>query len=198
LKAMKILFFGVAAAASFGVGTNARADNLAAAAAKASVLVNRPIAGSPHGLEEFPWLLWGYSAQTEATESAQNTATYPDNLAAAAAKASVLVNRPVAASPHALEKFPSLLRGYSPQTKVNEKAQNIGTYPDNLAAAAAKASALVNRPIAASPHALEEFPWLLRGYSLQIGTKAISHSAGQNNRVETGVQEPALASQAKH
>jgi hypothetical protein len=149
-------------------------------------------------MEEFPWLLWGYSAQIETTESAQSTATYPNNLAAAADKASALVNRLVAASPHGLERFPSLLRAYSPQTEVTEQAQYLGTYPDNLAAAAAKASALVNRPIAASPHALEEFPWLLRGYSLQIGTKAISHSAGQNNRVETGAQEPALASQAKH
>ena len=43
-----------------------------------------------------------------------------------------------------------------------EEKENTKTYPDNLAAAAAKASALVNRPILASPHALEEFPALLR------------------------------------
>jgi hypothetical protein len=41
-------------------------DNLAAAAAKASALVNRPIDASPHGLEEFPWILWGFSAPTQA------------------------------------------------------------------------------------------------------------------------------------
>ena len=34
---------------------------------------------------------------------------------------------------------------------------------DDLAAAAARASAYVNRPIGATPHALEEFPWALRG-----------------------------------
>lgn len=43
---------------------------------------------------------------------------------------------------------------------------------DNLAAAAASASASVHRLVLASPHALEEFPWLLRGPAAQTDTAA--------------------------
>ena len=165
------LLFSSAAVAAFALNINVRADNLAAAAAKASALVNRPIAASPHALEEFPSLLRGDSTPPEVRHPAQNPQTYPDNLGGKAAKASALVHRPIAASPHALEEFPWLLRGYPPPTEVSHPVQVPETYPDNLAAAAAKASALVNRPIVASPHGLEEFPWLLRGYSPQTAAK---------------------------
>ena len=39
---------------------------------------------------------------------------------------------------------------------------NTNVSADDLADAAAKAFAYVNGPIAATPHALEEFPWALR------------------------------------
>ncbi len=39
-------------------------------------------------------------------------------------------------------------------------------YADNLAEAAAKASSWAKRPVMANPHALEEFPWALRGLQL--------------------------------
>ena len=162
MKMTKVLLFGVAVAASVATQT-ARGDNLAAAAASASASVNRLVLGSPHSLEEFPWLVRGHSQPPGAAGPAQNVRAYPNNLAAVAARASALVNRPVLASPHELEAFPSLLQGYSPPTGAGEPAQDTESYPDNLAALAAKASELVNRPVAASPHALEGFPGLMRG-----------------------------------
>jgi hypothetical protein len=194
MKTIRTLLFGGVVVGFFVAGLNVRADNLVAAADIASALVNRPIAASPHALEEFPWLRRGYSQPTRLTESTPSTGAYPDNLAAAAAQASALVNRPIEASPHGLEKFPLLLQGYSMPPKMAEAAQTTGSYPQDLAAAAAKASALVNRPIAASPHALEEFPWLFRGYTPQVGTKLISPDvARQKNSVGCGVKNQPLA-----
>jgi hypothetical protein len=161
----RTLLFGSAAITAFVLNTNVRADDLAAAAAKASAAVNRPIAASPHALEEFPWVQRGGSLSTEVRHPVETNRTYPENFASPAAKASALVNRPIVASPHGLEEFPWLLRGGSPPFEVRHPAPDPQTYPGNLAAAAAKASALVNRPIVASPHGLEEFPWLQRGYS---------------------------------
>jgi hypothetical protein len=158
MKTKIILIFGAALGAAFTVNTNVRADNLADAAAKASAYVNRPIAASPHALEEFPWALRGYPQPVRAAEPAQ---AYPTDLATAAARASAYVNRPIAANPHALEEFPWALRGYPAPIRATEPVQ---AYPTDLATAAARASAFVNRPIAASPHALEEFPWALRGF----------------------------------
>jgi hypothetical protein len=67
---------------ALAVRINVRADDFAAAAAKASKLVNRPIAGSPHALEEFPWLLRGASPPIVINHSASSaTQTYPDNVA---------------------------------------------------------------------------------------------------------------------
>jgi len=171
MKTTRTLLFGSAVVAAFALNTNVRADDLAAAAAKASAVVNRPIAASPHALEEFPWVQRGGSPPTEVRHLAETNGTYPDNFAGQAAKGSAVVNRPIAGSPHALEEFPWLLRGASPPTKVNHPVQAPETYPANLAASAAKASALVNRSIVASPHGLEEFPWLLRGYSPQTAAK---------------------------
>lgn len=178
VKTSELLFLVVPAAAVLVFGEIARADNLAAAAAKASRLVNRPIAASPHALEEFPWLLRGPTPPTAARgEAAELNAStyphnYPDNFAATAARASALVNRPIAATPHGVEEFPWLLREPTPVAEAMggtaeqiESTENNKGYPDNLAAAAAKASALVNRPVFASPHALEEFPALLRANS---------------------------------
>jgi hypothetical protein len=86
--------------AAFGLNTNARADNLAAAAAKAFALVNRPIAASPHALEEFPWLLRGYPPQTKVGHQVKNKGNDPDNLTGAAAEAPAEVNRPIVPSAH--------------------------------------------------------------------------------------------------
>src|SRR5260370_88854 len=99
MKTKRALIVGSVVIAAFGLNTNARADNLAAAAAKASPLVNRPIAAGPHGLEEFPGLLRGYSPPAEVKHPGTNTTTYPNNFAAAAPKASALVNRPIAGQP---------------------------------------------------------------------------------------------------
>ena len=123
MKTTRTLLFGSAAVAAFALNTNLQADDLAAAAAKASAVVNRPIAASPHALEEFPWLLRGARPPPEVNYPVQAPETYPANLAAAAAKASALVNRPIVASPHGLEEFPWLLRGYSPQTAAKQPAQ---------------------------------------------------------------------------
>jgi len=51
-------------AIAFVAGTNLYADNLGEAAAKASAWAKRPIAASPHALEESPWILRGYSPPT--------------------------------------------------------------------------------------------------------------------------------------
>ena len=163
MKNIKTILFGAAVVAAFAPSRNLEADNLAEAAAKASALVNRPIAASPHALEEFPWLLRGYPPPVVARYGPQRRGTYPDNFGGTATEASALVNRPIAASPHALEEFPWLLRGYPPPAVIRQQSRNSATYPDNLAEAAAKASASVNRSVPASPHALEEFPRLLRG-----------------------------------
>jgi hypothetical protein len=167
-KGTKALLIGAAVIAALAARTNVRADDLAAAAAKASELVNRPIAASPHALEEFPWLLRDASPPIIVERPAQTTETYPGNLAAAAAKASALVNRTIVPSPHGLEEFSSLRQGHPPQIAVRHPAQEFKTYPGDFAAAAAKASTVVKRSVVASPHGLEEFPWLLRGVSPQI------------------------------
>jgi hypothetical protein len=171
MKTTRTLLFASAAIAAFALNTNVRADDLAAAGGKASAVVNRPIAASPHALEEFPWVQRGGAPPTEVRRPAETNGTYPDNFAGPAAKASALVNRPIVASPHGLEEFPWLLRSGSPPIEVRHPVQDPQTYPGNLAAAANKASALVNRPIVASPHGLEEFPWLLQGYSPQTAVK---------------------------
>lgn len=110
MKTTKTLLFGAAVVAALAPSTNVRADNVADAAAKASASVNRQIAASPHALEEFPWLLRGYSPPV-VRQPAQNAETYPDNFAAAAARVSASVNRQIVASPHGLEEYPWLLRG---------------------------------------------------------------------------------------
>jgi len=77
-----------------------------------------------------------------------------------------------------VELCAALTFGFSRNSRILESrpAQELKTYPDNLAAAAAKASALVNRPIVASPHGLEEFPWLLRGISPQAEPSQIART----------------------
>src|SRR5260370_21136684 len=86
MKTTRTLLFGSAALAPWAINKNLQADDLAAAAAKASAVVNRPIAASPHALEEFPWVQRGGSPPTEVRRPAQNPQTYPDNLAGQAAK----------------------------------------------------------------------------------------------------------------
>jgi len=54
MKTTRTLLFGWAAVAALALNTNVRAGDLAAAAAKASAAMNRPIAASPHALEEIP------------------------------------------------------------------------------------------------------------------------------------------------
>src|SRR5262245_42443949 len=114
MKTTKTLIVGAAVGATFTVNTNVHADNLADAAAKASAYVNRPIAVSPHALEEFPWALRGYPPPSRTAKPPQ---VCPSDLATAAARASAYANRPVAATPHALEEFPWALRGYAAPTK---------------------------------------------------------------------------------
>ena len=54
--------------AAFTISTKVSADDLAAAAARASAYVNRPIGATPHALEEFPWALRGCPAPARSTE----------------------------------------------------------------------------------------------------------------------------------
>src|SRR5260370_11098561 len=90
MKTTRTLLFGSAAVAAFALNTNLQADDLAAAAAKASAVVNRPIAASPHALDEFPWVQRGDSPPTEVMRPAHNLHTYPHNLAPHAVKPSPL------------------------------------------------------------------------------------------------------------
>lgn len=148
MKTTKAMLFGAAVIAAFTPTKNVRADNLAKAAAKASALVNRPIAASPHALEEFPWLLRGYQPPGAVRPPVRDSEIYHNNLAVAAAKASALVNRPILASPHGLEEFPLLLRG---STEARQNLNNGATQTEALSPTG-RASALVNRPIVSSTH----------------------------------------------
>jgi hypothetical protein len=152
MKTTKNLLFGAAVIAALAVRMNVRADDLAAAAAKASALVNRPIAASPHGLEEFPWLLRGASPPFPLRHPAPTISTNFENFATAAAKASALVNRPIAASPHGLEEFPWLLRGASPPVGVGRPAQTSHTNSVNQTAGATQTAPPINRGILPSTH----------------------------------------------
>src|SRR5262249_22280075 len=134
------------------VRISVRADDLAAAAAKASALVNRPIAASPHALEEFPWLLRGASPPFPSGHPALTISTNFENFATAAAKASALVNRPIAASPHALEEFPWVLRSASPPVGVGRPAQTVQTNSENQVAGASRIAPPINRGILPSTH----------------------------------------------
>src|SRR5215813_9302105 len=133
MKRIRALLYGTAVVVVLASRANVRADNLAEAAAKASALVKRPIAASPHALEEFPWLL---------------REAYADNLAVAAHEAPALVKRPIVTSPHGLEEFPWLLRGSWPQTPATGQAKN----PLNPRGAAAKPPGGTNRPILPGTH----------------------------------------------
>jgi hypothetical protein len=152
MKTTKALLFGAAVVAAITPIPHVQADNLSAAAAKASALVNRPIAGSPHALEEFPWLVRGSPPPTVARYPAQKSETYPNNLGAVAGEASAFVNRPVVASPHGLEEFPWLLRGSSPQAEANLHLKHNPIDTNNLFSPTGRASALVNRSIVSSTH----------------------------------------------
>ena len=63
MRTPKLVSLASTAAAVLAFGAIARADNLAAAAAQASAVVNRPIGLSPHALEGFPALLRENSPQ---------------------------------------------------------------------------------------------------------------------------------------
>jgi hypothetical protein len=54
---------------ALAMGQNLQAANLASAAALASASAHRPIIASPHGLEEFPWLLREVAPRAETTSS---------------------------------------------------------------------------------------------------------------------------------
>jgi hypothetical protein len=57
---------------------------------------------------------------------------------------------------------------------------------------------MVNRPIVASPHALEEFPWLLRGRTLQTETKATSQKAKHwDSVVGSSAPQPGVGNQSQ-
>jgi hypothetical protein len=161
MKTAKVFLIPTALLAALTAITHVRADDFAAAAAKVSAIVKGPVVASPHGLEDFPWALESFPPPARISESVRIIRTYPDDLAAAAAEASAYVKRPIAASPHALEEFPWALCGYPPPQKTHQPARKATAYPGNLAGAAAKASALIKSPVDASPHGLEDFPWLL-------------------------------------
>ncbi len=152
MKTTKTLLFGVAVAATVATTQNVRADNLASAAAAASATVHRLIVASPHGLEEFPWLLREPSPQIHAAARSESVL------------ANIKKNRAFAASPRVREQFPELDRGGWSSTGVPSKPANAFTPPEQV---------LKNRAWAASPRVKEEYPWLARGYAAPPVEKSI-------------------------
>ena len=137
--------------------------DLTSAAAEASVYSKCSIIASPHALEDFPWALQGYPPPVQGPQPSRKAGFFPSDLAAAASEASAYAECPIIASPRVLEDFPWALQGFSPPVRTPEPSRNAGTFPSDLATAAAKASAYAKRSIIASPHALEDFPWALQG-----------------------------------
>jgi hypothetical protein len=134
------------------MGQNLQATNLASAAALASASVHRSIVASPHGLEEFPWLLREASARAETKASSVSVLS------------TIKQNRALAASPRMREQFPELARGGWSSTDVSSKPATAFTPPEQV---------IKNRALAASPRMKEQYPALARGYTPQPAEKPL-------------------------
>lgn len=131
---------------ALAMGKNLQATNLASAAALASASVHRPIIASPHGLEEFPWLLREASPQAE---------TKPSSVSALS---TIKKNRALAASPRMREQFPELARAGWSSPDGSSRPVTAFTPPDEV---------VKNRALAASPRMKEQYPALARGYTTE-------------------------------
>jgi hypothetical protein len=152
MKTSKALTFGATLTAAFLTNQNVGATNLAAVAEVASASVHRLIVASPHGLEEFPWLLREASVQTRATERSQNVLS------------EIKKNRALAASPRMREQFPELVRAGWPPTDVSSKARTGPSQLDQV---------IKNRALAASPRMKEQFHELVLGYNPQTAQNPV-------------------------
>jgi hypothetical protein len=135
------ILLGAAIVATLSATQNLRADNLARASATASASTHRLIVASPHGLEEFPWLLRGELPNQEMVRSR-------------GLPAELVKNKALAASPRMREQFPELaLAG---------EAEWLASHPRDARRSPLE-EVLKNRAWAASPRVKEQFPELARG-----------------------------------
>ena len=150
---MKMTFpFGGAVVAALATNQNVQADNLAAAAAKASALVNRPIDASPHGLEAFSWLRWPSSPPTETKVRSESVLS------------TIKKNRALANSPRMREQFPELARAEQPSTVASSKTSVGKSEFDQV---------IQNRALVNSPRMREKFPQLTRGYTSPLAKDSL-------------------------
>jgi hypothetical protein len=141
MKTTRPILLAAAIVATFAATQSLLADNLAGAAASASASTHRLIVASPHGLEEFPWLL---------REELPNQVTVrPWGL-----PAEIVRNKALAASPRIREEFPELARAGEAEVLASSR-RNVGPNPLQ--------EILKNRALAASPRVKEQFPELARG-----------------------------------
>lgn len=152
MKMTKRILFSATVVTTFALNQHVQADNLAAAAATASASVHRLVVASPHGLEEFPWLLRSPSVQVAGQEKS------------AAVLVAIEKNKAFAASPRVLEQFPELARAGWASTDVSSKRAAAFAAPDEV---------IKNRALAASPRMKEEFPSLARSYTPQPVEKPV-------------------------
>ena len=151
MKMTKTFLLGTALVTIVAANQSVRADNLAAASASASASVHRLVVASPHGLEEFPWLLREPSPPSE-TKVRSN-----------AVLSTIQKNRALAASPRMREVFPELARAGWSATDMSARPPAGIMQLDRV---------LKNRALAASPRMKEEFPMLARGYAAQSAEKS--------------------------
>ena len=135
----KRLLLVAAVAADLVASERIQADNLFSAAAKASLLVNRPVAASPHALEDFAWLL---RPSLEPGDS---------RVRSIAVLNTIRKNAAFAASPRVLEEHPELLRSGELRMVTGTNAKDPFGAP---------ADVLRNEALARSPRAIELYPWL--------------------------------------
>lgn len=151
MKMTKTILCG-AAVAAFITNQTVGADNLAAAAAVASASVHRLVVASPHGLEEFPWLLRSPSVQADARQKSE------------AVLAAIEKNKALAASPRVREQFPELARAGWSSTDVSLRPDSAFTPP---------AEVIKNRALVASPRVKEQYPALARGHTTEPAEKPL-------------------------
>jgi hypothetical protein len=147
MKNLNKILLGATIVTTFALTQSLRADNLAHASALASASTHRLIIASPHGLEEFPWLL---------REEPPNQVTVRSR----GLPPEIVGNRALAASPRIREEFPELARAGEAELLASPK-RNTGPSPLE--------EVLKNRALAASPRMKEQFPELARGDLAQPG-----------------------------
>jgi hypothetical protein len=141
MKITKPILLSATIVATLATSQSLRADNLARASALASASTYRLIVASPHGLEEFPWLL--------REELPKQEPLRPWGL-----PSEIVRNKALAASPRMREQFPQLtLAGEAEWLAARQR--HAGPSPLE--------EVLKNRALAASPRVKEQFPELARG-----------------------------------